>query len=117
MTTLPRASVAPEQTQLKTFRQRQNAILKHVFETKTGKVSTNADMKLPVTQDLKEIQRSDNHKKYQEYKKDDKNKYFMSKHLICTHKAHPINMLIWQITSTMCLLCIIQKYSKIKLFF
>ena len=51
--------------------------LKHVFQTKTDKVSTNADMKLPVTQDLKEIQRSDNYKKYQECKKDDKNKYFM----------------------------------------
>ena len=50
---------------------------KQVFETKTCKVSTNADIKLPVTQDSKEIQRSDNYEKYQECKKDDKNKYFM----------------------------------------
>ena len=43
----------------------------------TAKVFTSADVKLPVTQDSKEIQRSDNYKKFQECKKDDKKNYFM----------------------------------------
>ena len=43
----------------------------------TAKVSTNADIKLAVTQDSKEIQRRDDYKKFQECKKDDKENYFM----------------------------------------
>ena len=39
-------------------------VLKHVFQTKTGKVSTNADIELAVTQNSKDIQRNDNYKKY-----------------------------------------------------
>ena len=49
-----------------------NLMLKHVSESKTAKVFTNADMKPAVTQDSKEIQRSDDYKKFQECKKDDK---------------------------------------------
>ena len=41
----------------------------------TAKVSTNADIKLAVTQDSKEIQRSDDYKKFQECKKDDKKNF------------------------------------------
>ena len=45
-----------------------------MFQTKTAKVSTNADIKQVVTQNSKEIQRSNNYKKYQECKKDHKKK-------------------------------------------
>ena len=46
--------------------------MKHVSESKTAKVFTNTGMKPAVTQDSKEIQRSDDNKKFQECKKDDK---------------------------------------------
>ena len=39
-------------------------VLKHVFQTKTAKVSTNADIELAVTQNSKDIQSNDNYKKY-----------------------------------------------------
>ena len=43
--------------------------LKHVFQMETAKVSTNADIKLAVTQDSKEIQRSDDYKNFRNAKK------------------------------------------------